>query len=109
MDCAICLEPIDILDRNATTECRHTFHTRCMRTLARYARYDLRCPLCRTTLCDELDHRPGAVLISKLCVVFSMYAFFVAVIYPINYFAMYHSCSSIGRFNDQLVCYVLKK
>ena len=99
MECAICLDPIECADRFDTTICRHVFHKRCMRTWHRYCPDRARCPLCRATV-------PDVALVRVVSLFVSMYVLFLAILYPINYFAMYHACQSFGRLNGQVVCYV---
>lgn len=58
--CAICLE--SLLQHTATTECGHTFHTRCLCSFT--AGGNVACPLCRHPFCkrperheDDSEHR----------------------------------------------------
>ena len=73
-----------------------------MRTWIRYCPDHTRCPLCRAIVPDEC--RADVASLFKMFV--SMYVLFLAVLYPINYFAMYHACQSFGRLHGQVVCYV---
>ena len=109
MECAICLDRIDRSDPFDTTVCRHAFHKRCLRTWRRYCPEHTRCPLCRAIVPDECgagveDSLAHVASLFKMFV--SMYALFLAILYPINYFAMYHACQSFGRLDGQVVCYV---
>lgn len=86
-----------------------------MRTWIRYSAAPTRCPLCRAAIVpDECAAEAQAagvddslVHVATLCRMFvTMYVLFLAVLYPINYFAMYHACQSFGRLHEQVVCYV---
>ena len=82
-----------------------------MRAWMRYCAAPTRCPLCRATIVPDERGAAGVddslVHVATLCKMFvSMYVLFMAFLYPINYFAMYHACQSFGRLNEQVVCYV---
>ena len=47
-ECPICTEVLN--DNYVTTDCRHTFHTNCVREWCRQHREETDCPLCRRTI-----------------------------------------------------------
>lgn len=51
--CGICLaskEPQDLL---TLSECKHSFHKKCIKLLMKKSEYELRCPYCRERLNGE--------------------------------------------------------
>ena len=51
-NCPICLEGIYLHSNIHTTECNHTFHTKCFKKLR-----NVQCPCCRSEVVPDIDHQ----------------------------------------------------
>lgn len=51
-ECPICMDEVDFTKNCVTTECGHTFHSRCLMTSV--AHNGFACPYCRTAMAEEV-------------------------------------------------------